>query len=168
MEKHDMYKSMKTTTFLLVLLAVTGGTVYAGQEDTGQKNHQERSPGLTEGHGLPGFIPERMIERLGLDDVQAQSVRNVMEAARPEFDALRERGRSLRASLRDLDPEEPSYGARLQDLSTDSAQVAADLVLLTGRVRAGIHAILTPEQRQSLADMAARFEGRRGRGPQVR
>ena len=163
-----MYKTMITTTIVLVLFAVTGGTAYASQEDGTHKDRRERSHGMTDGFSFPGMVSERMAERLELDEVQTQSVRNVMEAARPEFEALRERGKNLRVSIRDLDPEDPAYGALLQDLSADSGQVAADLVLLTGRVRADIHGILTPEQRDSLAEMIERFDGRRGRGPQAR
>ena len=81
---------------------------------------------------------------------------------------LRERGRTLRSSIRELDPEDASYGAVLQDLSAATGQVAAELVLLTGRVRADIHGILTPEQQQSLAEMTARIDVRHERGRQAR
>ena len=159
-----MYKMM-TTTIVLIVLAVTGGMAAAGPQDSDHNDRWERSRDNTAGPGMPGVIAGRMAERLGLDDVQRQSVMNVMDAARPEFEALREQGKTLRQSIRDLDPGEPSYGVRLQDLSATSGQVAADLVLLTGRVRADVHAILTPEQRQSFAEMTAQFDGRRGKGP---
>lgn len=46
--------------------------------------------------GGPGFngpvlITERMAERLELDETQVQSIQNIIEAARPEFEALRDR-----------------------------------------------------------------------------
>lgn len=163
-----MYKAMITTTIVLAVLAVTGGVADAGQEGGAHNDRWERSHDEAAGHGLPGVISGRMAERLGLDDVQTQSVMNVMEAARPEFEALREQGRTLRKSIRDLDPGDSSYGVRLQDLSATSGQVATELVLLTGRVRADVHGILTPEQRQSFAEMAEKFESRRGRGPRAR
>lgn len=163
-----MNQSMIMTTIVLAFIAVTGGAAYAGQEDGARKDRWARSHGSTEGVGVPGAISDRMADRLGLDESQAQSVTNVMEAARPEFEALRERGHTLKQSIREFDPANPDYGVMLQNASAESGQVAAELVLLTGRVRADIHRILTPEQRQSLADMMARLDGRRGRDSKAR
>jgi Spy/CpxP family protein refolding chaperone len=42
----------------------------------------------------PMFISERMADRLELDETQRQSIQNILEAAKPEFDALRERVRA--------------------------------------------------------------------------
>jgi len=39
----------------------------------------------------PMFISERMADRLGLDDTQKQSIQNILDAAKPEFQALRDR-----------------------------------------------------------------------------
>lgn len=49
--------------------------------------------GPRRGHGMDGpvLISERMADRLGLDETQRQSVQNILDAARPEFEALRER-----------------------------------------------------------------------------
>ena len=52
--------------------------------------------GPKDGAGGPGFdrpvmITERMAERLELDETQVQSIQNIIEAARPEFEALRDR-----------------------------------------------------------------------------
>ena len=39
----------------------------------------------------PGFAVERMAERYGLDETQRQQIENIIAAAQPEFQALRER-----------------------------------------------------------------------------
>ncbi len=39
----------------------------------------------------PAMISERMADRLELDDTQRQQVQNILDAARPEFVALRDR-----------------------------------------------------------------------------
>ena len=46
-----------------------------------------------DGHGFdrPMMITERMAERLELDETQRQSIQNIIEAAKPEFEALRDR-----------------------------------------------------------------------------
>ena len=41
--------------------------------------------------GMPGFFIERMAERLDLDDTQRQEIENILLAAKPEFEALRDR-----------------------------------------------------------------------------
>lgn len=49
--------------------------------------------GAQRGPGFDGpmIISERMADRLGLDDVQRESVKNILDAAKPEFNALRDR-----------------------------------------------------------------------------
>jgi Spy/CpxP family protein refolding chaperone len=49
--------------------------------------------GPKRGAGLDGpmIVSERMADRLGLDDVQRESVKNILEAAKPEYEALRNR-----------------------------------------------------------------------------
>jgi Spy/CpxP family protein refolding chaperone len=39
----------------------------------------------------PAMISERMADRLGLDETQRQQVQNIIDAAKPEFEALRDR-----------------------------------------------------------------------------
>jgi len=41
------------------------------------------------GRAEPAVVSERMAERLGLDETQKSSIENILEAARPEFEALR-------------------------------------------------------------------------------
>ena len=41
--------------------------------------------------GGPAFMLERMADRLELDDVQRQQIENILLAAKPEFEALRDR-----------------------------------------------------------------------------
>jgi len=44
-----------------------------------------------QGFNGPVIVTERMAERLGLDETQVQSIQNIIEAAKPEFEALRDR-----------------------------------------------------------------------------
>lgn len=56
--------------------------------------HADSHPGpAMDGPRLPGaeLMRERMADRLELDDTQRQQIANILEAARPEFEALRER-----------------------------------------------------------------------------
>ena len=162
-----MVKPMTIIALLIAGFSVSGGAVVAGQADEGAaapERHQEHRQRGRDFDG-PGFLSERATELLGLDDAQSQQVKNILEAAKPEFDALRERGRELRQALMALDPADADYGAALQNLSVDSGQVATDITLLHGRVRSEVNAVLTPEQRSLLAERMQSFAARGWRGP---
>ena len=51
----------------------------------------ERGPDHRPLFGMPGFLIERMVERLDLDETQRQEIENILLAAKPEFEALRDR-----------------------------------------------------------------------------
>ena len=111
----------------------------------------------------------RLVRRLDLDETQQTEVRNIFEAARPEFEVIRERGRSTREAMLNLDPASADYAAELNNLALESGQIVTDTALLAGRVRAEVNAVLTPEQAEELREMVSRFaermgERRRGRG----
>ena len=83
----------------------------------------------------PEEMLSRMTEMLDLDENQSQSIRNIVDAAKPQFDSLRERSRANRDALRDLDINDPDYNAKLQNLSAESGQLASEMTLLHGQVR---------------------------------
>ena len=94
---------------------------------------------------------EHMADHLDLDDTQRTQVRNIVEAARPEFEALREQMRANRDALISLDAENPGYSTILNDIATSNGRLASDGTLLFTRVRSEINAVLTDEQRDKLA-----------------
>lgn len=102
--------------------------------------------------GDPERMVEHMIRRLDLDDTQAQSVKNIVEAARPEIAELRDRARENHKAVRELDADDADFGAKLSNLAHTSGELATQATLLHGRLRAEINAVLTPEQRQKLAE----------------
>ena len=146
-----------------LFLAISGDTV--AQTDSGldsergERASHRRMPGR--GFGDPAMMIERMAEHLDLDDVQRQSIDNIMAAAKPEFEAVRNQSRENREAIRALDVSDPSYGASLQDLAARSGELAAELTLLTGRVRAEVAGVLTDEQRAALEDRLSRKGERR-------
>jgi Spy/CpxP family protein refolding chaperone len=106
--------------------------------------------------GDPARMLEMMTRHLDLDDAQTQAISNIFLAAEPEIDALRERGQAARKAMHVLDVDDPDYGSKLQQLSTEIGVVTSEATLLHGRLRAEVLAQLTPEQREHAA------EGRRG------
>lgn len=148
----------------LVILAVSG--ISLAQDNAGATG-DEHKPWSRHGGPGHGRNPEEMImriaDRLDLDETQRQEVRNIMEAAKPSFSALRERSRASRQAFFALDVSDPDYGAKLQDLSAQSGELVAELTMLAGQLRADVSAVLTDEQRQKLAERMSAFQGRASR-----
>jgi Spy/CpxP family protein refolding chaperone len=71
--------SLAVVTATVLLLAFTSSAV------------AERGPEHRPHFGMPGFVIERMAERLDLDETQRQEIENILLAAKPEFEALRDR-----------------------------------------------------------------------------
>lgn len=154
---------MKHTRRLLTLCGLA--TALAG---AGEAYAQDRHGRHGDSFGPdPARLIERMARHLDLDETQEVQIQNILEAARPEFDALKEEGRETRTAMRALTPEDADYSAKLNDLAVRSGQLVTEGALLFGRVRAEVHAVLTPEQVAELAELMERrggwSRGRRGR-----
>lgn len=109
-------------------------------------------PGMMFGGGPgPGLMLEHMADHLDLDDAQRDSVRNILEAARPEIEALRDQFGANRDALEALDTSDPAYSAELNNIATSNGQLATEGTLLFTRIRTEIHAVLTDEQLEKLA-----------------
>ena len=140
---------MKVHTF--VLLAVLSTAVFA----TNAQAHRGGPPGLfgggpDGGFGGPGLMIEHMADHLDLDDVQREQVQNIVEAAKPEFEALREQLRANREALQSLATDDPAYSTQLNDIAVSNGELATEGTLLFTRVRSEIHAVLTEEQLDKL------------------
>ena len=144
----------KTILATILLLALLPGTDVLAQDGHDGKHGERRARHHMrhEGFGDPSRMVEMMTRHLELDADQEQAVSNIVEAAKPEIDALRERGKAAREKMHALDVDSPDYGAELQNLSREIGDVTAVATLLHGRLRADVYAVLTPEQRELAAD----------------
>jgi Spy/CpxP family protein refolding chaperone len=151
---------------LAILSLLLGATVNAPAQDEGSsgddsgRHHGKRMH--RDRMGDPKRMIEMLLRHLDLDDTQAQKLQNAVDAAKPEFDELQKRLGENRAALQTLDTTDADYSAKLQNLSASNAELAAQMTLLHGRLRAEVHAVLTPEQQQEMAEFAER-RGRQGR-----
>lgn len=159
-----MTKSYSTIIAVLAALAISGDGLAQESEERGHQRSKRSAEHRGPGRGFrdPSMMIERMADHLGLDDAQRQSVANIVAASKPEFEALRDAARENRESIHSLDVDDPDYGSALQNLSARSGELAAELTLLTGRVRGEIASVLTPEQRQLLEDRMSQRGERRG------
>ena len=152
----------KTALLAVVAIALLSAGAYA------ESKHGR--PGIDRHFGGPGFgmrAPERMIERmaehLDLDDIQRESLENIVNAAKPEFEALREQLRANHEALREMEANDPE----IQNIAISNGELATAGTLLFTRVRGEINAVLTDEQRAELAETMERrkerFERRKER-----
>lgn len=142
------YLTATAATVLLLAVATDGFVQERERGDDKRHGHGDRSQMRPGDFGDPERMVEMMTRHLELDATQTEAVGNILLAAKPEADALRERATASQAAMRSLDVGAPDYGSQLQNLSTEIGAVTAAATLLHGRLRADVYAVLTPEQRE--------------------
>lgn len=143
---------------MLVLLAFTS----ASFADGGRGNVRGNGFGGPWGPMITGpMITDRIAARLDLDDTQRQEVSNIIDAAKPEVNTVREQFRSNRAALVALDSSAASYSVDLERIAGENGRLATEATLLFSRVRSEVNAVLTDEQRTQLESLIERG-GKRG------
>jgi len=89
---------------------------------------------------------EHMADHLDLTDEQRASVKNILQAAKPEIEAVRDQARANREAIQTLDPADPAYEAELNNIALSNGELATTGTLLAVRVRSEVRAVLTDEQ----------------------
>ena len=89
---------------------------------------------------------EHMADHLDLTDEQRASVKNILEASKPEIEAVREQIRANREAIQALDPADLAYEAELNNIAISNGELATTGTLLAVRVRGEVHAVLTEAQ----------------------
>lgn len=150
---------MKSTAALLMALVLTAAFSASAWSKPGGPMF-----GGGPGFGNPEYMLEHMADYLDLDDAQRQTVSNIIEAHKPEIQALREQARSNRETLESLDQADPAYETTLNNVALSNGELATQGTLLTTRLKTEISAVLTDEQREKLERgkerMKRRFEDR--------
>lgn len=159
---------MKLYLPFVLSVALLAGVIDSVQAQSGSgteaSRHSDRHHGgRFRGNRDPLRWVERLSRRLDLDETQQQNLANVVEAAKPEFEALRERARDTRSAMRELDIDDPDYAAKLDNLAAAQGQLATDRAVLLGRLRAEVGAQLTPEQRAEMNELMDGFRSRAAR-----
>lgn len=141
-------KAQTVAVLALVSMAAVSTVAYAEFGD-GPRGRFGAGPGF--GFPGPAMMLEHMAEHLDLDDAQRDTVRNIMEAAKPELEALREQFKANRKALEALDASDAAYSTELNNIALSNGQLATEGTLLFTRIRSDINAVLTDEQRDKLA-----------------
>ena len=142
---------MKIHTSVWLAVVMTMALVTSANADFGGGPRGLFGPGPGAGFPGPGLMLEHMADHLDLDDTQRESVQNILEAAKPELDALREQARGNREALMALETSDPAYSTEINNIAVSNGQLATEGTLLFTRIRSEINAVLTDEQREKLA-----------------
>lgn len=162
-----MIKKILAATTAAMMCTAAGTNAFAQESDEHEGNSHMRGIGHRMNHddfGDPERMLKKMTRHLDLDETQTQNIENIMTAAKPEIDALRERAQATRKAMHDLDVSDPGYGTDLQNLSTQIGALTAEATLLHGRLRADVLAQLTDEQRERAAEGRRKMSDRFGHG----
>ena len=144
------------------------GAVWAEPEDGGHRGMHHGHADMMRGGPDVNRIVGHMSRRLELDDSQEQAIRNIVDAAKPEAEVLREQAQANREAMHALDIAHADYDVQLQKLAGRNGELVTQVTLLHGRVMAKINAELTDEQRARFSKhrdkMQKRFRHHRGSG----
>lgn len=147
----------------IVAILLSAGTLTMAQETVGHDNDRHRD---RDRHMWRDSMddPARMIERLGrhleLDEAQSAQLQNIVIAAQPELDRVRGSLDESRSAMRNLDPADPDYSVKLQNLSASIGDLVGQVTLLLGSIRADVHAVLTTEQIAMIEERKSSFRHR--------
>lgn len=153
----------RVTVIAVVTLMILGaGAVFAGGHEFGHhRGMKAMGPGGGPGGGMAGHLM-RALHRLDLSDQQWTQIQSIMEDARPAIQEQMEAIRTVRDQLRDLDPASFDEAA-VRAIAKKLAAPTEELAVLHQQVRAQVYSVLTPEQREELAQMRQQMEQRRQR-----
>ncbi len=157
---------------LAILTTIMSGAAIAIAQDDGQSAGEQQmhhdkgmrhdrmgrgmGRGMSGGFRDPGRMVEMMQRHLNLDETQSQQLTDIMEAAKPEIEATHTAFRENREAMHSLETSDPDYSAKLQNLSSANGELAEKMTLLHGQIRADVHSVLTPEQRQMIEERGPR------------
>jgi len=148
---------LKTALFFVVASALfIAGTnmAYAFGGPNGERNMDRRA--------------ERMAEKLNLSDTQRDQFKQIHEQGRGEGQAIHEAMQKNRDAMHKLDPSAKDYAKQVAKLANEQAELVKQMVVHKSEVRAEVHAMLTPEQREKMGQMHMDRKGkgkRSGDGP---
>lgn len=150
----------------IVALLLSAGTLTMAQDSDGHDSDRHKDRGRhmwREGMDDPARMIERMGRHLDLDEAQLVQLQNIVDAARPELDRVRDSLDESRSAMRNLDPADPDYSVKLQNLSASIGDLVGQMTLALGGIRADVHAVLTPDQIAMIAERKSSFRHRGGR-----
>jgi Spy/CpxP family protein refolding chaperone len=140
------------TTGALLTAAAGISIVAAGEAATPPPD----APAPHEWHHHGG--PWRLLNKLNLSAAQKQQIKDIMTAAHPQMQSLREQMRANSLKLRQTQPSDPNYASVVSQVSQTQGSLAAQMVTQRAQVRAQVFKVLTPAQQAQLATLEAEMQ----------
>ena len=115
-----MMKKILAATTAAIMCTGAGTCAFAQDADGHDGKSHMWGASRRMGHdafGDPARFVEMLTRHLELDDSQSQTINNILTAALPEIDALRDRAQATRKAMHELDVNDADYGRVWQSLS---------------------------------------------------
>lgn len=142
-----------TARFTLPLLLLVASPAWCEQSPgVAASGDTQQCPAAT-GDAGPHGAGEKVLAALdGLDltPAQRQAIQALAERYRIRGQDLAQRGADIREQLLEVAPDDPTYADATARSGEAAAALAADAVRLASELRAEVHALLTPAQRDVL------------------
>ena len=129
-------------------------------------------PGHGGPHGIEGLLHlshhlERVAEELNVTDEQRDSIRAIIDAARPQFQEVGDSLRANRELIRTVSSPDAYDTEAVAILADEQGALVSQMVVLGAQTKVDVLSILTAEQREQLEDLreerGGRWGGKRGR-----
>ncbi len=138
------------------IVAAYAGVAWAQTADEGPwQGHGHHHGGDMHGafgHGpgdmFGGFGPA--LKQLNLTDAQRQSVHSIMAAAHPDMQKMHEQMQTMMQTFETTLPDDPNYATVVAQATTQSQEMAAQMVKHMSDIRSQVYAVLTPDQKKQL------------------
>lgn len=104
------------------------------------------------GHGLLRML-DRVGDRIGLTDAQRTQIETIVDARKPELDALRDQAQAERATFRDGHEMGDFDEATFRNHFELQASLHVEMQLIGAEVASQVWAVLTPEQQTQVLEI---------------
>ncbi len=136
------------------IVAAYAGVAWAHTGDEGSWQGHGHHGGM---HGDFGSGPGEMfggfgpaLKQLNLTDAQRQSVHSIMAAEHPQMQKMHEQMHTMLQTFETTLPDDPNYATVVAQATTQSQEMAAQMVKHVSDMRTQIYALLTTDQKKQL------------------
>jgi Spy/CpxP family protein refolding chaperone len=149
-------KLLTATLTAGALLTAATGMSFASAADEATATQPPPPPGNPgrHHHGEPWHL----LGKLDLNAAQKQQIKEIMTAARPQMQSLREQMQANSLKLWQTQPSDPNYAGIASQVSQTHGSLAAQMMMQRADVRAQVFKILTPAQQGQLATLEAQMQ----------
>lgn len=161
-----MQTQSKGKGFMKTLIAaVFGGLMVAGATLAVSQAGPHHRGGH---HGFGGKHMQRMMDEVGVNDLQREQITAAIDASKPQFKALFKQMRDSRKVLKSVDPLAADYDSTVAAQAETLATNTRDRVMLRAQLRQDIWQILDAEQRAKAEALQQEHRERRAERKQSR